>query len=119
MYELGVRKMLFVGAAPLGCCPILRQRSFDSSECHAEANSLSVKYNVAVDTLLRDMSARLPDFRYSFFNTSTALLRYIQEPEANGTDTDRRRHAWHLWVWCYGLFVSVSIFCDAHACRLC
>ncbi|TVU46334.1 hypothetical protein EJB05_05860, partial [Eragrostis curvula] len=83
MYELGMRKLFFVGAAPLGCVPLLRERSL-TKQCHAEANSLSVKYNIAAASLLRDMSTQHPDFRYSFFDTSTALLKYIQEPEANG-----------------------------------
>ena len=92
MYALGMRRLFFVGAAPLGCIPLLRERerSLDNSQgCYAEANSLSVEYNTAVASLLRGLSARQSDFQYSFFNTSTALLLYIQELEANGTDDDQ------------------------------
>ncbi|XP_066369059.1 GDSL esterase/lipase At1g71250-like isoform X2 [Miscanthus floridulus] len=87
MYGLGMRRLFFVGAAALGCIPLLRERerSLDNSQgCYAEANSLSVEYNTAVASLLRGLSARHSDFQYSFFNTSTALLLYIQELEANG-----------------------------------
>lgn len=94
MYGLGMRRLFFVGAAPLGCIPLMReQRSLgvdNSQGCNAEASSLSVEYNTAVASLLRDLSAQHSDFQYSFFNTSTALLLYIQELEANGTD-DRSR----------------------------
>jgi len=92
MYALGMRRLFFVGAAPLGCIPLLRERErslHNSKGCNAEANSLSVEHNTAVASLLRDLSARHSDFQYSFFNTSTALLLYIQELEANGTDDDQ------------------------------
>ncbi|KAF8722013.1 hypothetical protein HU200_022637 [Digitaria exilis] len=79
-------QVFFVGAPPLGCCPILRRRSLAGEDmgCHVEANSLSAMYNAAVASLLRDVSAQHPDFQYSFFDTSTALLPYIHEPQANG-----------------------------------
>ncbi|KQK14339.1 GDSL esterase/lipase At5g55050 [Brachypodium distachyon] len=83
MYALGMRKLFVVGAAPLGCCPVLRKGT-PRKECHAEANELSAQYNVEVAARLRDMRARHPDMRYSFFDGSTALLDYIKEPKANG-----------------------------------
>jgi len=84
MYELGVRRLFFVGAGPLGCYPLLRQRSL-AMECDAEVSSLSTRYSAAAAAVLRDMSStrRRPGFRYSF-DQYTALLGYIQEPEANG-----------------------------------
>lgn len=86
MYDLGTRRLLFVGAAPLGCCPMLREQS-PTKECHAEANYLSARYNNAVTMLLRDMSAMHPGMSYAFFDTYTALLQYIRQPEAYGTST--------------------------------
>ncbi|OEL20785.1 GDSL esterase/lipase [Dichanthelium oligosanthes] len=83
LYGLGMRKLFFVGTGPLGCYPFLRQRSL-AMECDAEASSLSVQYNAAVVAILRDMSRRHRDFQYSFLDQYTALLMYIQEPEANG-----------------------------------
>ncbi|KAF8681982.1 hypothetical protein HU200_045438 [Digitaria exilis] len=79
-------QVFFVGTPPLGCCPILRRRSLNGEDmgCHVEANSLSTMYNAAVASLLRDVSAQHPDFQYSFFDTSTALLPYIHEPQTNG-----------------------------------
>lgn len=86
MYDLGTRRLLFVGAAPLGCCLMLREQS-PTKECHAEANYLSARYNNAVTMLLRDMSAMHPGMSYAFFDTYTALLQYIRQPEAYGTST--------------------------------
>ncbi|RLN39860.1 hypothetical protein C2845_PM01G36270 [Panicum miliaceum] len=83
MYRLGMRRLFFVGTGPLGCYPLLRQRSL-ATECDAEASSLSVRYRAAAAAILRDMSTRRPGFRYSPFDQYTALLGYIQEPEANG-----------------------------------
>lgn len=81
-----MRKLFFVGTGPLGCYPLLRQQSVDE-ECNEEANSLSVQYNAAVQILLREMSTRHPDFRYSL-DQYNLLLQYIQEPEANGKKID-------------------------------
>ncbi|KAL6880666.1 hypothetical protein ACP4OV_012231 [Aristida adscensionis] len=84
LYELGMRRLFFVGTAPLGCVPLLRQLSLLTNDCHAGANAMSVQYNRAVASLLRDMSAQHGDFHYAFFDTSAALLDYIREPQANG-----------------------------------
>ena len=83
MYDLGMRKLFVVGAAPLGCCPVLRDRQ-PANECDTRANDLSARYNVEVASLLADMSARHPDMSYSLFNAATALLQYIQQPQTNG-----------------------------------
>jgi hypothetical protein len=74
-----MRRLFFVGAAPLGCIPLMReQRSLgvdNSQGCNAEASSLSVEYNTAVASLLRDLSAQHSDFQYSFFNTGSAEVK--------------------------------------------
>lgn len=85
LYELGMRRLFFVGAAPIGCLPLMRELNLLTQECHPGANDLSVRYNAEVASLLRSMSARHPDFRYSFFDGYTALMQYIDKPQANGT----------------------------------
>ncbi|TKV92737.1 hypothetical protein SEVIR_9G179800v4 [Setaria viridis] len=84
LYELGMRRLFFVGAAPIGCLPLMRELNLLTQECHPGANDLSVRYNAEVASLLRSMSARHQDFRYSFFDGYTALMQYIDEPQANG-----------------------------------
>uniref|UniRef100_A0A0E0KFT7 Uncharacterized protein n=1 Tax=Oryza punctata TaxID=4537 RepID=A0A0E0KFT7_ORYPU len=83
LYDRGMRRLFFVGAAPLGCCPLIRQLS-PTKECDAQANYMSTRYNDAAIVLLRDMSETHPDFTYSFFDTFTALLQSIRDPEAHG-----------------------------------
>ncbi|KAL6637353.1 hypothetical protein ACP70R_024925 [Stipagrostis hirtigluma subsp. patula] len=85
LYNLGARKFLFVGAGPIGCCPVLRLQS-PSKDCDEEANELSVRYNTAVASLLHDMSARRSDMSYSFFDTFRALLPFIEQPGNYGFD---------------------------------
>ncbi|VAI14388.1 unnamed protein product [Triticum turgidum subsp. durum] len=77
LYKLGMRRMFIIGAAPLGCCPVLRGKD----ECDALANYMSAQYNIKVASLLRD---KYPDMLYSLFDPSIALLDYFQRPEANG-----------------------------------
>ncbi|KAL5208982.1 hypothetical protein ABZP36_004605 [Zizania latifolia] len=84
LYDMGARKLLFLGTGPLGCCPSLRELSGGAKDCSAEANDLSVKYNAAAASLLRGMGEQRPDLHYAVFDSSAALLRYIQQPAAYG-----------------------------------
>ena len=45
---------------------------------------MSMQYNTGVQKLLREMSTRQPDFRYSFLDQYAVLKKYINEPQANG-----------------------------------
>jgi len=84
LYELGVRRLFLVGAAPIGCLPAMRELSLLTKECHAGADGMAARYNAAAASLLRRMSERHPDFRHAFFDARAALMRYIDEPQVNG-----------------------------------
>ncbi|CAL9080587.1 unnamed protein product [Musa acuminata var. zebrina] len=83
MYNLGARKFVFIGTGPIGCCPAQRHQN-KTKECSVEANYLSVQYNKGASSLLQEMSAELSDMSYSFFDTNTALLESINNPDAHG-----------------------------------
>ncbi|XP_040378340.1 GDSL esterase/lipase At5g55050-like [Oryza brachyantha] len=83
LYDLGARKLLFLGTGPVGCCPSLRELSA-AKDCSAVANDASARYNSAAASLLRGMGERHADLRYALFDSSAALLRYIQQPAAYG-----------------------------------
>ncbi|XP_068656202.1 GDSL esterase/lipase At5g55050-like [Aristolochia californica] len=83
IYNLGARKLVFVGAGAIGCCPAQRLQN-KSRGCNEETNYWSVKYNEGVKTLLAEMKAEFKDMVYSFFNTYLALLNFIQNPAAYG-----------------------------------
>jgi len=83
LYDLGARKLVFLGTGPVGCCPSLRELSA-SKDCSAVANGVSVRYNAAAASLLGAMAARHPDMRYALFDSSAALLRFIDQPAKYG-----------------------------------
>ena len=83
LYGLGARKVLFLGTGPVGCCPSLRELS-PTKDCSALANGISVRYNAAAASLLSGMAARYADMHYALFDSSAALLRYINQPAAYG-----------------------------------
>ena len=83
LYNLGARKVVFLGTGPVGCTPSLRQLS-SARDCSAEANAMAVQYNKAAEAVLAGMSAQHPDMHYALFDSSAALLRYINQPAAYG-----------------------------------
>lgn len=83
LYGLGARKLLFLGAGPVGCCPSLRELS-PAKNCSAVANDAAARYNAAAAALLGGMAARHADMHYALFDSSAALLRYIDRPAAYG-----------------------------------
>jgi phospholipase/lecithinase/hemolysin len=83
LYNLGARKVLFLGTGPVGCTPSLRELS-SAKDCSVLANGMAVQYNKATETVLSGMSAQHPDLHYALFDSSAALLRYIDQPAAYG-----------------------------------
>ncbi|XP_051230646.1 GDSL esterase/lipase At5g55050-like [Lolium perenne] len=83
LYNLGARKVLFLGTGPVGCTPSLRELS-STKDCSALANAMAVQYNKAAEAVLSGMSAQHPDLHYALFDSSAALLRYIDQPAAYG-----------------------------------
>ncbi|ONK74948.1 uncharacterized protein A4U43_C03F11750 [Asparagus officinalis] len=83
IYNLGARKIIFVGTGPIGCCPQQRENS-TSGECSARTNSISAQYDSGVASLLHEMKSEFNDMNYSFFNSSSTLMEYIESPDAHG-----------------------------------
>ncbi|KAM0917006.1 hypothetical protein ACQ4PT_009834 [Festuca glaucescens] len=83
LHNLGARKVVFLGVGPVGCTPSLRELS-STKDCGAEANAMAVQYNKAAEAVLSGMSAQHPDLHYALFDSSAALLRYIDQPAAYG-----------------------------------
>lgn len=83
LYDLGARKVLFLGTGPVGCCPSLRELSA-TKDCSTVANDVSTSYNAAAASLLGGMAARYADMHYALFDSSAALLPYIDQPAAHG-----------------------------------
>ncbi|KAF3339038.1 GDSL esterase/lipase [Carex littledalei] len=83
IYNLGARRFVFMGTGPISCCPALRAQN-KTNECNAGGNYASVLYNQAASSLLNEMSTQFTDMSYSFLDTSTVVMQYIQQPSAYG-----------------------------------
>uniref|UniRef100_A0A1D1ZGL7 GDSL esterase/lipase At5g55050 n=1 Tax=Anthurium amnicola TaxID=1678845 RepID=A0A1D1ZGL7_9ARAE len=83
IYNLGARKIVLVGTGPIGCCPSRRLQN-KTGDCNVESNHGSIKYNEAVNSLLQGMKSELGDMTYSFFDTYTVVMEYIQKPATYG-----------------------------------
>ncbi|KAI4985797.1 hypothetical protein ZWY2020_018427 [Hordeum vulgare] len=83
LYNLGARKVLFLGTGPVGCTPSLREMS-STKVCNVVANAMAVQYNKAAEGVLSGMAVQHPDLHYALFDTSAALLRYIDQPAEYG-----------------------------------
>ncbi|CAA7394352.1 unnamed protein product [Spirodela intermedia] len=83
LYELGARRLIFVGTGPLGCCPSHRIGN-KGWKCDPYTNWLSLSYNTAVRQMLQKMISGFHDWRYSFFDTYKAVMEYIDMPERYG-----------------------------------
>ncbi|CAA7395891.1 unnamed protein product [Spirodela intermedia] len=83
IYDLGARRIAFIGTGPIGCCPSERART-NKGDCNVESNYGSMKFNEGVSSVLGEMKAELGDFSYSFFDTYAALMEIIESPSSYG-----------------------------------
>ncbi|GKA96321.1 GDSL esterase/lipase-like protein [Tanacetum coccineum] len=81
LYGMGARKFVVTGAAMVGCCPDQRKQSA-TSECKADANYWSAKYNDGLKTSLKNLKLESSDINYSYFDTYGAMNALIQDPQA-------------------------------------
>ncbi|XP_024976821.1 GDSL esterase/lipase At5g55050 [Cynara cardunculus var. scolymus] len=82
MHGLGARKFVVSGVGVIGCCPA--QRKQNNTECKAEANYWSKKYNDGLQALLRELKSELSDINYSYFHLYDAMNGVIQHPQNYG-----------------------------------
>lgn len=83
LYNLGARKIAFVGTSAIGCCPSLRVKNA-TRDCDARANAVSDLYAMNAASLLKEMKSEFSDMNYSFFNSSATLLQFLSNPIAYG-----------------------------------
>ncbi|KAB1215178.1 hypothetical protein CJ030_MR4G025854 [Morella rubra] len=83
IYNNGARKFGIAGVGAIGCCPSQRDKN-KTEECNEEMNRLSVKYNEGLAGMLKELKSELQDINYSYFNTYSVLLNFIQNPKAYG-----------------------------------
>jgi len=82
LYNNGARKFEIIGVSTIGCCPSLRLKN--KTECFSEANLMSMKYNEALQSMLKELKLINKDLSYSYFDTYAALQDLIQNPTSYG-----------------------------------
>ena len=83
LYSFGARKFVIIGIGTIGCCPG-RRRETKNEECNEEMNYWSFKYNEGLISMLQELKSDLKDIHYSYFDTYTVLLDFIQRPAVYG-----------------------------------
>lgn len=83
IYDLGGRKIAMIGVGPVGCCPAQRV-SRPNGDCHESANSMASEYNKGLQSVLQKLKSQLPGFQYSYIDTYSVLLSFIQNPDQYG-----------------------------------
>ncbi|KAH6786379.1 GDSL-like Lipase/Acylhydrolase superfamily protein [Perilla frutescens var. hirtella] len=83
IYGLGARRFLLVGLPPIGCAPKQRYTSA-TNECNEEVNNWSKKFNEEVRQMLPELQVELKDFRYSYFDTYSVFVDFIENPAIYG-----------------------------------
>jgi hypothetical protein len=74
---------VIAGVGAIGCCPSQRNKN-KTDECNEETNSLSVKYNEALTSMLQGLKSELKDINYSYINTYSVFQNFIQKPSTYG-----------------------------------
>jgi GDSL-like Lipase/Acylhydrolase len=83
IYNVGARRFVFIGSGPVGCCPSLRERN-EKKECNTVGNYVANLYNTGVSSLLNEMKESVADMSFSFLDTHTVVLQYINQPSTYG-----------------------------------
>eukprot|EP01018_Ginkgo_biloba_P006046 Gb_20604 [translate_table: standard] len=81
IHEIGARKIIFNGLAPMGCIPSQRLKS---GECREEVNAWAGKFNGVVKKLLGELNSQLPGVKITFADTYSIVMKLIQNPQAYG-----------------------------------
>lgn len=83
LYNLGARKIVFNGLAPLGCIPSQRVKSKDG-QCLHTVNKYVKIFNSNVQKLLDTIGSKLPGSQCSFADTYPVVMDLIVHPEDYG-----------------------------------
>ncbi|KAJ4844391.1 hypothetical protein Tsubulata_002352 [Turnera subulata] len=83
LHSSGARKFVFPAIGAIGCIPSERLKS-QTEECNEESNSLALKYNEGLKSMLQELKSELKDIAYSYFDTYAVLQNIVQNPANNG-----------------------------------
>lgn len=82
IYQLGARKILFNGIAPLGCIP--SQRVKNGGLCLNNVNRFVKKFNISIKKLLGELNSGLPGANIRYLDSYESVMELIKNPTAYG-----------------------------------
>lgn len=82
LYNNGAKKFEIAGVGAIGCCPAYRLKN--KTECVSETNYLSLKYNEALQSMLKKWKLENKDISYSYFDTYAAIQDLVHNPSSYG-----------------------------------
>lgn len=84
LYRLGARKFGIISVPPIGCCPVARAASNDSSVCVDGLNKLAQAFFQQTQDLLHTLSSELKGMKYSLGNSYEMTMSILEDPLAFG-----------------------------------
>uniref|UniRef100_A0A0D9XB67 GDSL esterase/lipase n=1 Tax=Leersia perrieri TaxID=77586 RepID=A0A0D9XB67_9ORYZ len=85
IYDLGARKVLFAGLAPIGCLPSSRTLNHDApGECNEEHTQVAVAFNAALTEAISKLNDDLAGARVAYSDTFTVLSSILSNPSDYG-----------------------------------
>lgn len=84
VYKLGARKVLVSAVGPIGCIPSRLALGSPDGRCIASENEMAVGFNVALKSLLLELTQTLPHSLFLYGNVYDGVLEAIENPHAHG-----------------------------------
>ncbi|KAK9948290.1 hypothetical protein M0R45_003874 [Rubus argutus] len=84
LYRLGARKFGIISVPPIGCCPVARAASNDTSVCVDGLNKLAQAFFQQTQDLLHTLSSELKGMKYSLGNSYEMTMSILEDPLAFG-----------------------------------
>ncbi|KAF0915723.1 hypothetical protein E2562_038429, partial [Oryza meyeriana var. granulata] len=81
-YELGTRKILFVGLTPLGCLPSARTLNIEApaGECNEEHNKAALAFNGGLKKAMRKLNDKLAGARVAYSDIYGVVSSILSNP---------------------------------------
>lgn len=84
IYNLGARKVLVSNVGPVGCIPSRLALGSPDGRCVASENEMAVGFNVALKSLLQELTQTLPGSLFLYGNVYDGVLDTIENPQSQG-----------------------------------
>ncbi|KAL5201492.1 hypothetical protein ABZP36_035846 [Zizania latifolia] len=84
-YELGARKILFAGLAPIGCVPFARTMNHDApGECNEERNQAALMFNSQLMEAMGKLNSELPGAKVVYTDIYGVVSSVVSNPSDYG-----------------------------------